>query len=95
MVRKKFEMCKNWKEKGTCRYGEKCLFAHGKHELTLRNPPDSISQTNPSVSGLSNPATAKTEVPSKPEDLTTETESSAKQQQINETKLIETIPLKV
>lgn len=30
-------MCKNWKEKGTCRYGEKCLFAHGEHELTRKS----------------------------------------------------------
>jgi hypothetical protein len=29
-------MCKNWKEKGTCRYGDKCLFAHGEHELTRK-----------------------------------------------------------
>jgi len=30
----KYEMCKNWRETGNCRYGDKCLFAHGKHELT-------------------------------------------------------------
>lgn len=36
MARKKYEMCKNWKEKGICRYGEKCLFAHGAHELSSR-----------------------------------------------------------
>jgi hypothetical protein len=27
-------MCKNWREKGQCRYGDKCLFAHGTDELT-------------------------------------------------------------
>jgi transcriptional regulator of heat shock response len=32
--RLKYELCKNWRETGCCRYGEKCLFAHGKHELT-------------------------------------------------------------
>jgi len=32
--RLKYEMCKNWRETNTCRYGDKCLFAHGKHELT-------------------------------------------------------------
>lgn len=26
-------MCKNFKEKGSCKYGDKCLFAHGEHEL--------------------------------------------------------------
>ena len=29
-------MCKNWREKGSCRYGDKCLFAHGDHELSRR-----------------------------------------------------------
>jgi hypothetical protein len=35
-TRKKYEMCKNFKEKGVCKYGDKCLFAHGEHELTRR-----------------------------------------------------------
>lgn len=35
-MRKKYEMCKNFKEKGVCKYGEKCLFAHGEHELSRR-----------------------------------------------------------
>ena len=26
-------MCKNWKEKGICRYGDKCLFAHDVTQL--------------------------------------------------------------
>ncbi|CAG8609090.1 10403_t:CDS:2 [Ambispora gerdemannii] len=29
----KTEICRNWKEKGTCRYGTKCQFAHGENEL--------------------------------------------------------------
>ena len=29
-------MCKNFKEKGWCKYGDRCLFAHGDHEL-MRN----------------------------------------------------------
>lgn len=36
VVRKKYEMCKNWKEKGSCRYGDKCLFAHGEMELSRK-----------------------------------------------------------
>ena len=28
----KTELCKNWIEVGTCRYGTKCQFAHGKDE---------------------------------------------------------------
>ena len=29
----KAEVCRNFKEKGTCLYGDLCQFAHGKHEL--------------------------------------------------------------
>jgi len=29
-------MCKNYREKGVCKYGDKCLFAHGEKELTKR-----------------------------------------------------------
>jgi hypothetical protein len=29
----KTEVCRNFKEKGTCLYGDLCQFAHGKHEL--------------------------------------------------------------
>ena len=36
MKRLKYEMCKNWREKGECKYGVKCLFAHGEDELTKR-----------------------------------------------------------
>jgi hypothetical protein len=32
-MRKKYEICKNFVETGECKYGEKCLFAHGEHEL--------------------------------------------------------------
>ena len=35
--RLKYEMCKNWREKGACKYGDKCLFAHGEAELTKRS----------------------------------------------------------
>lgn len=36
--RKKYEMCKNFREKGNCKYGDKCLFAHGDHEISRREP---------------------------------------------------------
>ena len=38
-MRKKYESCKNFKEKGVCKYGDRCLFAHGDHELTRRSSP--------------------------------------------------------
>ena len=39
VVRLKYEMCKNFKEKGVCKYGDRCLFAHGDHELVKRGLP--------------------------------------------------------
>ena len=42
-------MCKNWREKGSCRYGDKCLFAHGDQELTKKSPPSSPAKTKPVV----------------------------------------------
>jgi hypothetical protein len=29
----KTEMCKNWELRGNCKFGDRCCFAHGKHEL--------------------------------------------------------------
>ncbi|PKK60607.1 hypothetical protein GLOIN_2v1449934, partial [Rhizophagus irregularis DAOM 181602=DAOM 197198] len=29
----KTEMCRNWEERGSCRYGTKCQFAHSENEL--------------------------------------------------------------
>jgi hypothetical protein len=29
----KTELCRSWEEKGTCRYGTKCQFAHGEDEI--------------------------------------------------------------
>jgi len=29
----KTELCKNWELRGNCKFGDKCCFAHGKHEL--------------------------------------------------------------
>lgn len=51
--RLKYEMCKNWREKGSCKYGNKCLFAHGENELTKRTS----AVTNPVLS--SPPKTSK------------------------------------
>ncbi|EIN13634.1 hypothetical protein PUNSTDRAFT_117353 [Punctularia strigosozonata HHB-11173 SS5] len=31
----KTELCRSWEEKGTCRYGTKCQFAHGEEELRV------------------------------------------------------------
>jgi len=36
----KTELCQSWRETGSCRYGPKCQFAHGKDELrpVIRHP---------------------------------------------------------
>lgn len=36
----KTELCRSWKDFGTCRYGHKCQFAHGEYELRvlMRHP---------------------------------------------------------
>ena len=34
----KTELCKNWIELRVCRYGSKCQFAHGHHELMSKEP---------------------------------------------------------
>jgi len=31
----KTELCRSWMEKGTCKYGHKCQFAHGEDELRI------------------------------------------------------------
>ena len=36
-------MCKNFREKGVCKYGDKCLFAHGAHELTSKKTEEKIN----------------------------------------------------
>ena len=36
----KTEICKNWAEKGTCQYGNKCRFAHGSWELVPKGQLD-------------------------------------------------------
>ena len=32
----KTEICRNFKDKGTCHYGDLCQFAHGKHDLRVK-----------------------------------------------------------
>ena len=33
LTKYKTEICRSWEENGTCSYGKKCRFAHGRHEL--------------------------------------------------------------
>lgn len=33
----KIDLCKNYEEKGKCKYGDKCRFAHGNHELRKKS----------------------------------------------------------
>lgn len=68
--RLKYEMCKNWREKGSCKYGEKCLFAHGEAELTKRssaNGPEPKAAANPVVSDHSKDSVVLTSLKSEAE----------------------------
>ena len=62
-ARLKYEMCKNWREKGNCRYGEKCLFAHGEHELTKKQVSQANSTTATTTEKPKVEETEKEEVP--------------------------------
>jgi hypothetical protein len=43
----KFELCKNFMEKGDCKYGPRCLFAHGEHEMFRRKTKNEEITTAP------------------------------------------------
>lgn len=43
----KTELCKNWELRGTCKFGDKCCFAHGKHELKTRSVTHTKFKTKP------------------------------------------------
>ena len=48
MEKYKTELCESWKATGSCRYGYKCLFAHGTHELVSVSRPKKY-KTEPCV----------------------------------------------
>jgi hypothetical protein len=48
-MRLKYEMCKNWRTKGSCPYGDKCLFAHGEGELSRRSTAPAPTPPSPPV----------------------------------------------
>lgn len=50
----KTELCRSWEEKGTCRYGAKCQFAHGEDELrkVARHPKYKTEICRVSVSSI-------------------------------------------
>lgn len=52
VVRKKYESCKNFREKGNCKYGDRCLFAHGDHELTKRSSEEDAKEKVPVITPL-------------------------------------------
>lgn len=36
LAKEKTELCKNWETYGWCKFGDRCSFAHGVHELRVR-----------------------------------------------------------
>ncbi|KNC49283.1 uncharacterized protein AMSG_05278 [Thecamonas trahens ATCC 50062] len=64
LVLYKTTICKHWKQRGTCKFGSKCLFAHGETDLRSRN--DNLGHTKtikqvfrPSPSPLALPRPAR------------------------------------
>jgi len=43
----KTELCKNWELRGTCKFGDKCSFAHGRHELQNKTALHTKYKTKP------------------------------------------------
>lgn len=43
----KTELCKNFELRGTCKFGDKCCFAHGKHELKSKTITHNKFKTKP------------------------------------------------
>ena len=43
----KTEMCRNWLQVGTCRYGDKCQFAHGLNDMRSRRLPSQCESPPP------------------------------------------------
>lgn len=48
----KTELCRSWEEKGTCRYGAKCQFAHGEEELRRVSRHPKVSNKFRSIENL-------------------------------------------
>lgn len=50
----KTELCRSWEEKGSCRYGTKCQFAHGEDELrkVSRHPKVGLGTSCPFIAKL-------------------------------------------
>ena len=60
----KTELCRSWEEKGTCRYGAKCQFAHGEEELrkVTRHPKVSGRHANATTAYICRLSQYKTEI---------------------------------
>ena len=62
-------MCKNWREKGSCRYGDRCLFAHGFDELTKSSAAQDKSVVVPSTSEVKETTSVSPTVTKTVEDI--------------------------
>jgi len=54
-------MCKNWRERGVCKYADKCLFAHGEKELTKRSTAPEVKLESAEKVKISEDESQKTE----------------------------------
>lgn len=60
----KTELCRSWEEKGSCRYGPKCQFAHGEEEIrkVARHPKVGLCEAHCHSSNPNKLAQYKTEI---------------------------------
>lgn len=89
IVRLKYEMCKNFKETGSCKYGDRCLFAHGDHELINRAAPPSTTTTSaPPASSADKKEDPKVENEKEEEDKVAGNETRVNETTNDSTKVI-------
>ncbi len=72
-------MCKNWREKGNCKYGDKCLFAHGTNELTKRSTVNGPEPAKPAIDSSKTTTTITDDKKSSPLPQVTESETKTLQ----------------
>ena len=47
-------LCQTWSTQGSCSYGDTCMYAHGNHELRVKNPASDLAEL-----GISGPDTKR------------------------------------